>query len=245
MRGAYPTIDTIDPKYGFTRNGIINTMINKLSIENYYLKHNDVYKSLRQTDAWDESYKWDILPVLNRELATYDIIDEANASEIVNKLQKANPNQGSFCHWTDFDNLQKLVTKKPAAAKALAYVWKPSSPATIGTEIDAVNGIIKNLFSGSFQLSPAAFGYLLAAQNCDTYATYNDKLIQTVADINMVEKPKTQGGKYQLLNDTCNYIGVLMEREKECYEDYEFFKALNGQDFLYVTEIYDNQQITI
>jgi hypothetical protein len=223
-------------------SAIVGVMTNRLSIENYYLKHKNAYLALRRSEAWDESYKWDVLPSLNKMLSKLDILNEANASEIIEKLQKANPNSGSFCHWIDFDNLQKLLSKKPASAKALAYVWKVSGTNGIGKEIDAVNNIMKNLFSSSFQLSPAAFGYMLAAQDCNNFAIYSEKLIQIVSDINMTDKPKTQGDKYQLLNDTCRHLGMLMAREKSSYEDYEFYEALNGQDFMYVTEIYDKQR---
>jgi len=83
---------------------------------------------------------------------------------------------------------------------------------------------------------------MLAAQDCNNFAIYSEKLIQIVSDINMTDKPKTQGDKYQLLNDTCRHLGMLMAREKSSYEDYEFYEALNGQDFMYVTEIYDKQR---
>lgn len=213
-------------------------MINELSVKNFYENRKMAYVKLRQSERWDESYKWDILPALNKKLHAYETITSDNATEIIALLQKANPNAGSFCHWIDFDNLQELVKEKPVAAKALSYIWRPKRADAIGSEIDSVNNIIKGLFNGSFHLSPAAFGYFLAAQDVENFTIYSEKLIQKVADVNMIDKPKTQGEKYQLLNDTCHHIGSLMAEEKDMYGGQEFYTALNGQDFLYVTEIY-------
>ena len=65
--------------------------INKLSLKAYYEANKENYRSKRLSGddkAWDESYKWKILPRLNDELKQYKEINPSNASEIVKILQK-------------------------------------------------------------------------------------------------------------------------------------------------------------
>jgi hypothetical protein len=216
--------------------------INKLALKAYYENNKDSYWSKRLSgddSLWDESYKWDILPRLNRQLETYEKITPENAAEIVTVLQKNNPNAGSFCHWTDFDNLSKLIDAKPVAAKALAYIWGVRDDTNIGKEIDGANDLLNQLFSASFKLSPAAFGYMLAAQNYRMFATYNNKMIDELTEINSAQRPTTQGEKYQLFNDSAKYIGELMANDKYADKSHTTeLSALNGQDFLYVTMVY-------
>ena len=209
-------------------------MVNKLVLRGFYEQHKSKYIEMRSDpEQWDESYKWDILPRLNTELQLIDTITSDNALGIVELLQKNNPNAGTFCHWTDFDNLHKQLVKNPTASKALPYLWGVS-PDTVGDEINAVNNLLHSLFQGEFKLSPAAFGYFLAAQDCNKFALYRDTLLTDLVDINLAPKPKNQGEKYQLLNDSAYYIGSLMAEEKDLYANQEFYTALNGQDFLYV-----------
>ena len=218
--------------------------INKLSLKAFYESHKDSYWAKRRSGdigQWDEAYKWEILPRLNGELSRYESLTSENASEIVKILQKNNPNAGSFCHWTDFDNLQKLIESKPTAAKALTYIWN-TSPDEIGSEINSVNGLLHDFFSGEFKLSPAAYGYMLAAQDCDKFAIYRDTLIGDLVELNMTEKPKDQGEKYQLLNDSARYIGELMKADYTESDGGETFTALDGQDFLYVTIQYPKER---
>lgn len=218
-------------------------MINTLALKNFYEANKQSYIDARKSDdlsRWDESYKWDILPTLNNELKHFDGITEENALHIVKLLQKMNPQSGTFCHWIDLDNLSAQLVKKPVASKALAYVWHPS-PETIGAEINNINNLLHTFFSGEFKLSPSTYGYILAAQSCEDFAIYREALLTDLVEINVAAKPQNQGEKYQLLNDSARYIGSLMAEEPAIYNDREFFGALNGQDFLYVTIQYPKE----
>ena len=49
--------------------------INKLALKNFYETHKEEYFKRRDSgdkSLWDEQYKWDILPRLNKELAKFD-----------------------------------------------------------------------------------------------------------------------------------------------------------------------------
>ena len=218
-------------------------MINKLAIKNFYEQHKEDYVAARQsgdTAKWDEQYKWDILPKLNDELKTHGALTDSNALQIVGLLQKNNPNNGSFCHWIDLDNLHKQLEQKPVAAKALSYMWT-AKPKSVGEEINSVNNLLHSFFSGEFKLSPSTFGYILAARDCHNFALYREALLEDLIELNSVQKPKNQGEKYQLLNDTARYIGSLMA-EDGAYNEEAAYSALNGQDFLYVTIQYPKER---
>jgi hypothetical protein len=218
-------------------------MINKLAIKNFYEQHRDYYAAARQSGdkvKWDEQYKWDLLPKLNTELNAIGEVNDTNALEIIEILQKNNPNSGSFCHWIDLDNLHKQLAKKPVTAKALSYLWH-TSPETVGQEINSVNNLLHSFFSGEFKLSPSTFGYILSALDCGNFALYREALLDDLIELNSIQKPKNQGEKYQLLNDTARYIGSLMS-EDNIFLEGVFYIALNGQDFLYVTIQYPKER---
>jgi hypothetical protein len=82
---------------------------------------------------------------------------------------------------------------------------------------------------------------MLAARDCDNFALYREALLEHLIELNSVQKPKNQGEKYQLLNDTARYIGSLMA-EEDTFTDSASYKALNGQDFLYVTIQYAKER---
>jgi hypothetical protein len=116
-----------------------------------------------------------------------------------------------------------------------------AKPESVGEEINSVNNLLHSFFSGEFKLSPSTFGYMLAARDCDNFALYREALLEDLIELNSLQKPKNQGEKYQLLNDTAQYIGSLMA-EEDIFTDSASYKALNGQDFLYVTIQYPKER---
>ncbi len=210
--------------------------INKLALQGLYKQHKEAYVARRMsgdTSQWDEAYKWDLLPELNQHLSKFGAITEQNVADLVKVLQDNNPQNGSFCHWSELDTLSKQVAAKPVLAKALNYAWS-ADPSVIGDEINNTNDLLNNFFSGSFKLGPATYGYMLASKDCENYALFHSKILNSLVEIQALESPTKQGDKYQLVNDSACYIGSLMNQEKDAYSDRKFYTALNGQDFLWV-----------
>ena len=116
-----------------------------------------------------------------------------------------------------------------------------ATPEAVGEEINNVNNLLHSFFSGEFKLSPSTFGYMLAARDCHNFALYREALLEDLIALNSVQKPKNQGEKYQLLNDTARYVGSLMA-EDGTYDEEVAYGALNGQDFLYVTIQYSKER---
>lgn len=214
-------------------------MINHIALRHFYLTRKAAYNARRgsgEQQQWDEAYKWELLPAANKSLEDIGVLTAANASEVQRVIQTYRSN---FAHWIDMDDL-KLLLDKPNGYQVIAEVWKPQA-ATIATAIDSANNLSNASFMLGKKFSPSTYGYLLAVQDCDTFAIYRDSVYQILAEISGVAKPagKTQGEKYQLLNDSARYVGELMQAEAEQYRDLPWHTALNGQDFIYVTTQYD------
>ncbi|RWZ78332.1 MAG: hypothetical protein EOT05_01020 [Candidatus Microsaccharimonas sossegonensis] len=207
--------------------------INKLALQNFYESHVENYLARRnkgKSATWDEDYKWHFLPEANKALSIFNTVDSSNIKDVLSVINKYKSN---FAHWIDMDDLNLLI-EKPNGYQIVREVWG-KQPDNIGQAVDAANNMSNFMLNKKF--SPSTYGYILAAQNCDRFAIYRDSLLKKLADINHIEKSGslTQGEKYQLLNDSASYIGELMGNEKQKYADLEWYTALNGQDFLYVT----------
>ena len=88
-------------------------MINKLQLRAFCESNKAKYYRRRNSaddSQWDEGYKWDIFPKLNEVLAECTTLTADNLPEIVRVLKKHNPQQGSFAHWIEMDNL-KILTR--------------------------------------------------------------------------------------------------------------------------------------
>lgn len=74
--------------------------INKLALKNFYETHKEEYFKWRNSGdkkLWDEQYKWDILPRLNKELAKFDKITKDNVGEFISIITQ-NKNKSNFAN---------------------------------------------------------------------------------------------------------------------------------------------------
>lgn len=206
--------------------------INQIALRAFYETHKDEYYRRRNSDdasEWDEGYKWDIFPKLNEVLAEYKTTTADNLSEIVQVLKKHNPQQGSFAHWIEMDNLN-ILNRHTNGWQVVTPLWE-STPETIDDDIEAVDTTGNFLIQHKF--GNAMYGYILAARDCDNFSIYHTDLVKGLVELGFNDKPKTKGEGYKLLNDSALYIGELMQADKLTTGLDQ--KALNGHDFLWVT----------
>lgn len=207
-------------------------MISKLQLKSFYESHKDEYYSRRNSGdnaQWDEGYKWDIFPKLNEVLAEYTTLTADNLPEIVRILKKYNPQQGSFAHWIEMDNLN-ILTQHKNGWQVVAPLWE-STPETIEDDIETVDTIGNFLIQHKF--GNAMYGYMLAAIDSDNFAVYHTDLVKGLVELGVDEKPKSKGEGYKLLNDSALYIGELMQADNLTTNLNQ--KALNGHDFLWIS----------
>jgi hypothetical protein len=213
--------------------------INKLALKAFYQENKADYYARRtsgDTSQWDEQYKWDILPKLNEVLSQYGAVTASNFGDIIKEIQKNNPNAGSFAHWIDMDDLDLLV-KASNGFQVLRDLWT-ATPETVASEIDSANTVAAMLLRDK-KFSPSTYAFILAAKDSDNFSIHRDWITKGLAVICGVKMPGSQGDKYKLLNDSALYLGELMQQDKLI--DGLQYKALSGQDFLWVILNANNQ----
>ena len=212
----------------------METNINKVAIRGFYEKHKDEYFRRRlsgDVKLWDEQYKWDILPELNKRLSIYEKITRDNIEGFISIINN-NSNKSNFAHWIDMDDL-KLLADLPYGNQILDIVWQANSE-DVEEAIDTANDI-SNSFKPNKKFSPSTWGYILAAKDCGSFSIYRESILKQLIEINFVDKKGiAQGKKYQLLNDSALYLGSIMAAEKMDGISTDQ-NALNGQDFLWIT----------
>ena len=212
----------------------METNINKVALKRFYEIHKDEYLRRRLSGdikLWDEQYKWDILPELNKRLSIYEKITRENVADFMSIVNN-NSNKSNFAHWIDMDDL-KLLAELPYGNQILNIVWQANSE-DVEEAIDTANDI-SNSFKPNKKFSPSTWGYILAAKDCNTFSIYRESILKQLIEINFVDKKSiTQGKKYQLLNDSALYLGSIMAAEKMDGINNDK-NALNGQDFLWIT----------
>lgn len=207
-------------------------MISKLQLKSFYESHKDEYYRRRNSaddSQWDEGYKWEIFPKLNEVLAEYTTLTADNLPEIVRVLKKHNPQQGSFTHWIEMDNLN-ILTQHKNGWQVVAPLWE-STPDTVEDDIETVDTTGNFLIQHKF--GNAMYGYMLTARDCDNFSIYHTDLVKGLVELGVGDKPKSKGEGYKLLNNSALYIGELMQSDKLTTGLDQ--KALNGHDFLWVS----------
>lgn len=215
-----------------------NSEINKLALKNFYENYKDEYFKRRYSGdekLWDEQYKWDVLPKLNKELAKFDEITKENIDEFMSIITR-NENKNNFVHWMGIEKLISIFNRKNSY-QILNEIWS-SDIYNVEKTIEATNRMVSFL-APEERVSPSTWSYILTAKDCSKFSLYNDNIRKEIIDINSPAEIKTlkSGEKYQLLNDSAIYLGELIQEDKGCDGPYSQ-TALNGQDFLWIVFYY-------
>lgn len=220
-------------------------LISNLDIKLFYDKYKDEYLHRRgnaSPSVWDESYKWDILPKLTKDLAVFNSVTKDNIKEIFAVYKKYNPNEGTFIDWREIDDLNTLM-QKPNGWQLIKDLWT-ATPETVASIIDTNNLSMPILGMNGKSFSPRTFGFLLAGYKPGYFPIYLDSKYKFLKEsLNRLDdwKSASRGHKYQIFTQATLMLGELIKQDAasnvvngitvNC--DYT---ALDGQDFIYVTE---------
>jgi len=69
-------------------------------------------RNRKDPELWNEEYKWDILPKVNKEFFKEPMTVDNIVEKIV-ILEKNNPASGSFVHFSNLMDLKEIAQQKP------------------------------------------------------------------------------------------------------------------------------------
>ncbi len=127
------------------------------------------YLNFKETPTYDEGYKLEILTGLNEFLKGQEIT-EFTVVDIVKKLQKDNPQTGSFVHWSNTADLVKYAENRPDEVSELMKQLFQSS-LSIEERIEDFRDKGKD-YNPSISLGAPLFAYLFAAKDYKQYPLY-------------------------------------------------------------------------
>ncbi|XKE94442.1 AAA family ATPase [Metaplanococcus flavidus] len=193
------------------------------------------YIKFKENKIYDEAYKLEVLSRLNEFLRGQEITD-LTVVDIVKKLQKENPNVGSFVHWSNTADLVKFAEAKPESVAALLnQLYNSEAPISERIEKFREEG---KAFSSEISLGAPLFGYLLAAKNYKEYPIYKQEVFTAIkADYDIDFKLGAAGKNYEVYRYICN---LALEHFKR---DNLFLTALDIQDFFYCAITYDQIKV--
>lgn len=205
-------------------------------------------RNRKDPELWNEEYKWDILPKVNKEFFKEPMTVDNIVEKIV-ILEKNNPTSGSFVHFTNLLDLKEIAQQKPEVVlNSLDLLFKGDD--ILCKRIDHVIKEFKKIKKDAKMGTPL-FGYLFAMYDYKKYPLYKDSVFQRFKEsIGKEEEWKsyTLGMKYQYFQRLCLKMGDYLKKSKMLeYLTVKDIKvpvgitALDGQDFFYHLEIKEVQ----
>ena len=210
-------------------------------LKNALLKDNYIdisfrrYLDFKKTPTYDEAYKIEILTKMNEFMAGLEIT-EFNIVEIVKKIQKENPQSGSFVHWSNTADLVKFADARPSeVAKLLNHLFDAN--ALIMEKIENFREAGKE-FDPKISLGAPLFGYLLASFNYKKYPLYKEEVFKDLKkSFGIEEKLSSVQANYEMYFTMCEITLVYLK------DKYPELTTLDVQDFFFCSTQYDEIKV--
>lgn len=219
--------------------------INKLLLDSFIERHKDQYLNRRNSNTnWGESYKWKHLPKIAHDLANFESPNAENIKDILKAYTKSNPNQGTFIDWRELDDINHLISTTNGW-QLIREIWDIDTT-QLAEVIDSNNdSSFMSLFGLSGKkFSPRTYGFLLAGRSPDKFPIFlQSKFDFLKSELGYEDEWRSisLGEKYQYYTEATQYIGTKLKAELDTYKVGDTvistqFTALDGQDFIYVSE---------
>lgn len=193
------------------------------------------YLLFKDTEAYQEAYKWEILQPLNEKLQSMAIVEQSVVG-LIRHIQKQNPQEGSFVHWSNPSDLLRYAEARPAEVAELFRVLYHSD-LPLEKRIEDFHRKGKE-FEATLSLGAPLFGYLLAAYDAMAYPLYKEGIFKDIK--------KTFGIDQKLGTVSKNY-GAYIEVARIAFEHleetYPELTMLDIQDFFYCLSEYDKVKV--
>jgi MoxR-like ATPase len=185
------------------------------------------YLKFRNSDIYNEKYKFDILNELNNQLQNIRITPD-NVVSIIEMLRDKNPLSGSFVNWRDLDNLLKIAKEEPMkVSKVINELYDESIDL-----LKRIDDFISSISENNFNYSPGTplIGYLLASYDLTKYPLYKDETwTNFLHDFGIEEKFGSKAEKYVMYYQVCNMLKNFFEEKGFLHNS----NILEIQDFVY------------
>ncbi|WP_139377040.1 AAA family ATPase [Halobacillus hunanensis] len=189
------------------------------------------YLAFKETPAYEEGYKFQILSDLNEYLQANPITPES-VGDMARKLQKDNPTTGSFVHWSNTDDLAKFAEAEP---EEVAFLWKQLYDSSISMEERISQFREKGkAFNPTISLGAPLFGYLLAAYDYTFYSLYKEEVYK---DLKRAYGIDTKFGTVS--KNYAEYISFAKDVLVHLQRTYPDLTMLDVQDFFFCSTQYD------
>ncbi|WP_017380465.1 AAA family ATPase [Paenisporosarcina sp. TG-14] len=193
------------------------------------------YLTFKESELYDESYKQKVLSRLNEFLKGQDI-NEYTVLDIVKKMQKENPSEGSFVHGSSPGDLVKYTEARPAeVAELLNQLFYSDLSIKDRVELFGEQG---KAFNPSIALGAPMFGYLFAAFDYKKYPIYKYEVFTDLKkDYGIEIKLGTEGNNYETYLQICE---IALEHLKKPYSD---LTILDIQAFFFCSTQYTQVKV--
>lgn len=185
------------------------------------------YEQIRSSEVYTENFKFEIFTDLNNELDRENITVN-NIKEIVAKLKEKNPSHGTFVHWSDIDNLEKITESYPDKVQIM-FNQLVNGEKKLSERINTFRSEGKQI-NAQATLGTPLIGYILTAFDQKKYAPYKDGVLTDFVDLFELEKPGNIGEKYEFYLQICQQITDYLLKKEIINE----FNMLYGQDLVYL-----------
>lgn len=213
----------------------------RAALEKFLLKDDYIsisfrrYLDFKKTSTYGEVYKFEILTRLNEFMAGLEI-NEFNVVDVLKKIQKENPQSGSFVHWSNTDDLVKFAEARPSGvAEVINHLYDASVPIANRIERFRESG---KAFDSKISLGAPLFGYLLAALNYRKYPLYKEEIFKDIKKSFGIEvKLGSVQADYEM------YLTVFEITLDYLMPTYSELTMLDVQDFFFCSMQYDKIRV--
>lgn len=194
------------------------------------------YLAFKETELYDETYKFATLKMTEPLFQSNSQITEENVVFLAKELQKLNPNEGTFVFWGALDD---FITYAEASPTEVANIWNQLYDDSIPLK-DRIDQFreASQTFNEKVIFNAPFFGYLLAAYDSHKYPLYKGSIYQQVKKAYTIDiKMGSVSDNYDTYMTICDIILTYLKTENP------HITMLDVQDFLFCSTEYDKIKV--
>src|SRR5690625_2527911 len=216
--------------------------MNEEAVKKQLLKDNYVniaytrYVRFKETEAYDEQYKFTTLKKTRDLFQTNGRVTAENVVALAKELQKLNLREGTFVYSGAMNDFVAYAAARP---EEVAEVWNQlyDDSLSLQNRMDQFRTVSQS-FDENNRFNASFFGYLLAAYDDEKYPLYKGSIYQNVRKTYDIEiKSSTVSDNYITYTVICEILRDYL------VADFPDITMIDVQDFLYCSTQYDKIKV--